>query len=70
MFDDREMRAEGSVVQELCLFVIQTIRCLYTYFVKSTLKLSLDLFNTLKICYRYNEDVHKEKVYFDNLQGF
>ena len=35
---DRKVGAEGSVLQELCLFVILAIRCLYyadrTYFVK------------------------------------
>ena len=32
-----------------------------TYFVKSTsLDLSLDLFDTLQICYRHIEDVHEE----------
>ena len=37
---DRKIGAEGSVLQELCHFVIITIRCLHmtgsTYFVKST----------------------------------
>ena len=32
-----------------------------TYFVKSLLlELSLNLFNTLQICYRHIEDVHEE----------
>ena len=30
-----------------------------TYFVKSTPPLSVDLFNTLQICYRYVEDMPK-----------
>ena len=44
------------------------------YFVKSLLlELSLDIFNTVQICYRYMEDVHEEvlKIFFlSNLQGF
>ena len=71
----REKGAEGSVLQELCHFVILAIRCLYydivhTLWTQLILELSLDLFNTLQLCYRYMrymEDVHKEVWCWKNI---
>ena len=57
-----------NIWQLLSDFVILTITCLYVLWLKEVhilwnqllLELSVDLFNTLQICYRHTEDVHEE----------
>ena len=58
---DRKIGAEGSVLQELCHFVMFVLWLIvHTLWNQLLLELSLDLFNTLQICYRCIEDLHKE----------
>ena len=65
---DRKIGAAGSVLHRLCHFVILTIRYLcYDLWNQLLLELSLDLFKTLYICYRYIEDVHKEVWCWKNI---
>ena len=60
----RKKRAKGSVLQEVCHFVILTVWCCNmaysAYFVKSTPRPFSVSFNTLHVPYRHVEDVHEE----------
>ena len=57
----KKRRTKGSVVQELCHFIILSIMTDSAYFVKSTPlgAFSVSFFNILQACYRHTEDVHE-----------
>ena len=57
----RKKGAEGSVLQQLCHFVILAIFLIvHTLCNQLLLEPSVYCFNTLQVCYRYTEDVHEE----------
>ena len=67
---ERKLGAEGSVLQELCHFVILTIRFLYCdwYFVKSSpLRVFTGSFQHFADMFRHIEDVREEVWCYKNI---